>query len=83
MNEFNILFQKKNDREEIRKRLVDGYHNTRKSTKKSSLEYRLQNGTILDKQYLNLILIINANFKIIYLHIWIYLLVNLWMDLIF
>lgn len=41
-----ILFQKKTDREEIRKRLVEGYHNSRMSTKKSSLESRIQNGKL-------------------------------------
>ncbi|XP_003247450.1 schwannomin-interacting protein 1 isoform X2 [Acyrthosiphon pisum] len=44
---------KKNDREEIRKRLVDGYNNTRKSTKKSSLESRLQNSSNLQLCFMN------------------------------
>ncbi|XP_001946132.1 schwannomin-interacting protein 1 isoform X1 [Acyrthosiphon pisum] len=47
---FNL---KKNDREEIRKRLVDGYNNTRKSTKKSSLESRLQNSSNLQLCFMN------------------------------
>lgn len=43
---------KKNDREEIRKRLVEGFHN-KKSTKKSSLESRLQNGSNLQLCFMN------------------------------
>ncbi|XP_050527713.1 schwannomin-interacting protein 1-like isoform X2 [Daktulosphaira vitifoliae] len=46
---------KKNDREEIRNRLVGSYqtYNNRKSTKKSSLESRLQNGSSLQLCFMN------------------------------
>ncbi|XP_050438877.1 schwannomin-interacting protein 1 isoform X2 [Adelges cooleyi] len=44
-----------NDREEIRKRLVNGYqvYNTSQTTKKSSLESRLQNGSNLQLCFVN------------------------------